>query len=191
MSGDGSGGYGLYYYQTDPSPSFINAFGGSGWRSSSDNAIDMSGVVIGPDDGVIVKRDASSDISFVVTGTVNTIAHRRDLPAGYSLVSYPFPVDTTLDDSGIYSDTNGYVSSTGVTGSDVVYVLDPSGSFSLYYYQTDPSPSFINAFGGSGWRSASDNTVDVGTSSIPVGSSLIIFHRGSGLAWTDALPYTL
>lgn len=198
MSGDGLGSYGLYYYQTDPSPTFINAFGGSGWRASSDNTIDMSGVVIGPDDGVIIKRDASTDISFVVTGTVNTIAHRRDLPAGYSLVSYPFPVDTTLDDSGIYSDANedgiadnGYVSSTGVTGSDVVYVLDPSGSFSLYYYQTDPSPSFINAFGGSGWRTSTDNTVDVGTTSIPVGSSLIIFHRGSGLAWTDALPYTL
>jgi hypothetical protein len=191
MGGDGSGSYDIYYYQTDPSPSFINAFGGSGWRGISSTSVDMASVVIGPDDGVIVKRDAATDISFIVTGTVNINDHRRDLPAGFSLVSYPFPVTTTLDDSGIFSSTNGYVSSTNISASDVVYVLSPDGNFSLYYYQTDPSPSFINAFGGSGWRTASDNITDVGSSPIPAGSSLIIYHRGGGLAWTEALPYTL
>ena len=31
----------------------------------------------------------------------------------------------------------------------------------------------------------------LGSTSIPVGSSIIIKNTGSGLAWTDATPYTL
>lgn len=191
MSGDGTGAYSIYYYQTDPSPSTVNFFGGSGWRSSTDNSTDMSGVVLGPDDGIFVKRSASTDVSFVVTGTVNAVDHRRDLPSGYTLVSYPFPVATTLDNSGIYSSSNGYVSTTSATTSDVVYLINLDGSFTIYYYQTDPSPSTVNFFGGSGWRLTTDNSTDVGSTEIPAGSSLIIFHRGSGLAWSDSTPYTL
>jgi hypothetical protein len=148
----------------------------------------MSGVTIASDDGVIVNRISAGDLTRVVSGTVNTNDHRRDLPAGFSLISYPFPVDTTLDDSGIYSASNGYVSGSDITTSDAVYVISPAGSFTLYYRQTDPFGGFL---GGDGWRIAGDSFTDVGTTTIEAGSSIIINHRGSGLAWTDALPYTL
>ena len=185
MSGDGAGSYSSYYYQTDPFGGFL---GGDGWRIAGDSFTDMSGVTVAADDGVIVKRISAGDLSVVVSGTVNANDHRRDLPAGYSLISYPFPVDTTLDDSGIYSASNGYVSGGDINSSDAVYVISPAGAFTLYYRQTDPFGGFL---GGDGWRIAGDSFTDAGTTVIEAGSSIIINHRGSGLAWTDALPYTL
>jgi hypothetical protein len=185
MSGDGSGSYNSYYYQTDPFGGFL---GGDGWRIAGDSSTDMSGVTIASDDGVIVKRISAGDLSRVVSGTVNTNDHRRDLPAGFSLISYPFPVDTTLDDSGIYSASNGYVSGGDINTSDAVYVISPAGGFTTYYRQTDPFGGFL---GGDGWRVAGDSSTEAGSTVIEAGSSIIINHRGSGLAWTDALPYTL
>jgi uncharacterized protein (TIGR02597 family) len=185
MSADGNGVYGSYYYQDDP---FDGFFGGDGWRSLGDNATDASNLIIAPDDGLIVQRNAPSDLSIVVTGTVNTIQHNRTLPAGFSLVAYPFPVDTTLDDSGIYSATNGYTSGGDASTSDIVYVLSPNGSYTSYYRQDDPFDGF---FGGDGWRALGDNATDAGTTSIPAGSAIIIKHIGSGLTWADSLPYTL
>ena len=185
MSSDGNGVYGSYYYQDDP---FDGFFGGDGWRSLGDNATDASNLIIAPDDGIIVKRDAVSNLSVVVTGTVNTIQHNRTLPAGFSLVAYPFPVDTTLDDSGIYSATNGYVSGGDANSSDIVYVLSPNGSYTSYYRQDDPFDGF---FGGDGWRALGDNATDAGTTTISTGSAVIIKHTGSGLTWADSTPYTL
>ena len=99
MSADGLGSYNSYYYQTD----LFGFLGGTGWRAVGDTSTDMSNIVIGPDDGVLVNRISAEDLSVVVSGTVNTLDHTRTLPAGFSsLVSYPFPVDTTLNDSGIY-----------------------------------------------------------------------------------------
>lgn len=185
MSGDGAGSYSAYYYQTDPFGGFL---GGDGWRIGGDSFTDMSGVTVAADDGVIVKRITAGDLSFVVTGTVNSNNHRRDLPAGFSLISYPFPVETTLDDSGIFSSSNGYVSGGDINSSDAVYVISPAGAFTLYYRQTDPFGGFL---GGDGWRIAGDSFTDAGGTTIEAGSSIIINHRGSGLAWTDALPYSL
>jgi hypothetical protein len=185
MSADGAGSYAQYYYQTDP---FGGFFGGDGWRAAGDVNTDRSDVIIAPDDGLIVNRISSGDISLVVSGTVNAIDHSRELPAGFSLVAYPFPVDTTLDDSGIYTADNGYTSGGDVAQSDVVFVLATDGSYTQYYRQTDPFGGF---FGGDGWRIAGDVNTDVGSTVIPAGSAVIIQHKGSGLTWADAVPYTL
>jgi len=185
MSSDGAGAYSSYYYQDDP---FDGFFGGDGWRALGDNSTDVGNVIIAPDDGIIVKRDAATDLSVVVSGTVNAIQHNRTLPQGFSLVAYPFPVETSLDDSGIYSASNGYVSGPDAGTSDIVYVLAPNGSYTSYYRQDDPFNGF---FGGDGWRMLGDNSTDAGSFKIPVGSAIIIKHTGSGLDWTDATPYTL
>jgi uncharacterized protein (TIGR02597 family) len=182
MSNDGAGSYSSYYYQTDS----FGFFGGTGWRAVGDAFTDASSTAIGPDDGVLVKRISSGDLSLTVVGTVNTTDHRRDLPAGFSLVSYPFPATTTLAESGIYSETNGYVSAGNAASSDLVYVISPNGSFTTYYYQTDS----FGFFGGTGWRVVGDAFTDASSTSIPLGSSLII-KSANGITWTDAVPYTL
>jgi uncharacterized protein (TIGR02597 family) len=189
MSSDGLGTFATYYVQTDPTGA--GAFlGGDGWRQvGASNSLDMSNVVIGPDDGVIVSRSATDDVDIVVAGSVNVIDHQRGLPSGFSMVSYPYPVDVTLDDSDIYSATNGYVSGANSSSSDLVYVLGSDGLYTTYYYQTDPTGA--GAFlGGNGWRQiGSPNSEEKGSTIIPAGSSMIIKHTSTGLAWTDAKPF--
>ena len=182
MSSDGAGSYTTYYYQTDS----FGFLGGTGWRLNGDASTDASNATIMPDQGVIIARAAAGDLSVVLSGSVNVIDHSLSIPAGFSLVAYPFPVDVTLNDSGIYSATNGYVSGGDSASSDIVYVLQSDGTFVNYYYQTD-SFGFL---GGTGWRLAGDASTDVGdTFEIPAGSSVIIKHTGSGLLWADAKPF--
>ena len=183
MSSDGVGTFLTYYYQVDPSGTSL---GGSGWRIVGDNATDQSNVIVGPDDGLLVARKTVGDVDIVVAGSVNSVDHLRDLPAGFSLIAYPYPVDVTLDDSNIYTASNGYVSGGDFSSSDSVFVLSSNGVYTTYYRQTDPSGTFL---GGSGWRVVGDNATDQGAVVIPAGSSIIIDHQGSGLAWADAKPY--
>ena len=183
MSSNGAGTYTTLYYQTDS----LGFLGGTGWRTNASSSADASGIIIAPDDGVLIKRISAGNLSLVVTGTVSNAPANRALPQGYSLISYPFPTATTLSDSGIYASGNGYQSGSNATNSDLVYVISPSGVFTTYYYQTDS----LGFLGGTGWRAIGSTSTDVGTTTIPVGSSIIINHKGSGLSWTDAVPYTL
>ena len=182
MSTDGAASFATYYYQTDTT----GFFGGNGWRVVGDSYTDMSNVVVAPDDGLMVRRISTGDLSVVVSGSVNVVKHSRDLPAGFSLVAYPFPVDVTLGDSGIYTSSNGYVSESDSSNSDVVYIIGSDGIFKTYYYQTDAS----GFFGGNGWRAVGDTTTDVADTVIGAGSSVIVLHRGNGLAWRDAVPFS-
>jgi hypothetical protein len=181
MSQDGAGQYQIYYYQTD----LLGFLGGDGWRLNGDASTDASNVTIMPDQGIIIARSTAGDLPIVVSGSVNVNDHYNALPSGFSLVSYPYPVDVTLDDSGIYSATNGYTSGGDSASSDLVYVLGSNGQFTTYYYQTD----LLGFLGGDGWRSGTDTITDVGSTSIPAGSSIIIRHTGSGLLWADTKPF--
>jgi uncharacterized protein (TIGR02597 family) len=183
MSSDGSGNYAIYYYQTDN----LGFLGGNGWRAYGDTNTDMSGVTIASDDGILIQRSVIGDLSIFISGRVNTVNHSRDLPAGFSLVSYPFPVDVTLADSGIYTASNGYVSGGSFLESDSVYVLNPDGTFQIYYYQTDN----LGFLGGNGWRIAGDANTAQENVVISAESSVIILHRGSGLAWADEVPFSI
>ena len=185
MSADGNGNYSTYYYQTDP---FGGAIGGNGWRKAGDTDTDMSNVIVAPDDGLLVSRSAQGDLSARILGTVNDIEHSRDLPAGFTLVAYPFPVDVTLADSNIYTVDNGYVSGSSSSDSDLIYILQKNGAFRSYYYQTDP---LGGNFGGNGWRLVGDRNTDASGTVIEVGSSIIVKHTGSGLSWNDDVPFNL
>lgn len=185
MSTDGNASYTTYYYQTD---NLGGILGGTGWRVLGDNSSDMSSIAIAPDDGLIVSRKASGDLDLVTSGVVKDSKHKRDLPAGYSLIAYPFPVSVTLADSNIYTADNGYVSGGNGSSSDLVYVISSDGSFTTYYRQTD---SLGGILGGDGWRVFGDSSTSRDNEPIPAGSSIIILHRGSGLTWSDDLPYTL
>lgn len=182
MSTDGAASYATYYYQTDAT----GFFGGNGWRVVGDSYTDMSNVVVAPDDGLMVRRISTGDLSVVVSGSVNVVKHSRDLPAGFSSVAYPFPVDVTLADSNIYTSSNGYVSKSSFLNSDIIYIIGSDGIFKSYYYQTDSS----GFFGGNGWRLVGDTNTDVADTVIGAGSSVIVLHRGNGLAWRDAVPFS-
>ena len=182
MSTDGAASFATYYYQTDT----LGILGGNGWRVVGGSDTDMSNVVVAPDDGLMVRRISAGDLSVVVSGSVNVAKHSRDLPAGFSLVAYPFPVDVTLGDSGIYTSSNGYVSGGSFLDSDIIYIIGSDGIFKSYYYQTDS----LGILGGNGWRLVGGTDTDVADTVISRNSSVIVLHRGNGLAWRDAVPFS-
>lgn len=183
MSSIGDGLFSAYYYQTDS----FGFFGGTGWRSITDANTPVGNLVIGPDDGIIVSRKGIGDLTTVVSGSVSTVDLNRELPTGFSMISYPFPIDVTLAESGLYSATNGYVSTGSSIDSDNVFVIQPNGQFNSFYRQTDA----FGFFGGDGWRTITDPNTPQDDFKILAGSSVIVLHRGTGLAWSDPFPINL
>ena len=121
---------------------FDGFFGGDGWRALGDNSMMHQTVIVLMME--LLSADAVTDLSVVVTGTVNTIQHTRTLLFLFGSIS--FPVDTT-DDSE-YLASNGYVSGADANSSDIVYVLAPNGSYTSYYRQDDPFDGFLAVTAG-------------------------------------------
>ena len=179
MRADGSGDWDSYYYQTSQRA-------GTGWRKLGNTSTDYQGLTLPLDTGLLISRIGNDDLTIYVYGSVKkTGSHMRVLESGYSLLGNPFPIDITLNDSGIYSPDNGYVSSSTPATSDQLFVIDADGNFDSYYYQTSQRA-------GTGWRKVGgDSSTDVGTQIIPATSSFYILHRGTGLTWNPSRPNNL
>lgn len=166
-----------YYYQTAP----VFA-GGNGWRKAGDNQTDMANVAIFPDEGLLVRRRAASDISITLPGSIKTHNSRTALVQGFNLVSLSYPVDVTLDSLGLDSKLTA---GSSATSADVIYMVTNEGQFERYYYQS--APVFA---GGNGWRKAGDNATDQAAATVPAGSSIIVLRRdASGIDWSTNKPF--
>lgn len=186
MANDGSGGFEQFYYQDDP---LDGVFGGDGWRKAGASSTDVATTRVAPDQGLLIQRRSSGDVSNVVTGTVKASDAIVPLSSGFNMVSWSFPTDTTLGASGLYTDgSQGLQAGGSATSADIVYIMDSAGNYTQYYYQDDP---LDGVFGGDGWRQAGDNSTDASGTTIPAGSSMIIQTRGSAISWKVAMPYTL
>jgi uncharacterized protein (TIGR02597 family) len=173
----GASGWERYYFQTAP----VFA-GGNGWRKAGDNQTDMKDVAIFPDEGLIVRRRDASDISVTLPGSIKTNDSRTTLLQGFNLVSLSYPVDVTLENTGL--DAN-LTSGSGASSSDIIYMINASGQFERYYYQT--APVFA---GGNGWRKAGDSATDQKDATVPAGSAIIVLRRdSSGIDWSTNKPF--
>lgn len=187
MSNDGVGTFSRYYYQTD---AFSGLFGGDGWRAVGDINTDHSNLRLAPDSGVFIKRISGGALSLVTTGVVSDADILTPLVPGFNLISSTYAIDSTLSTLGLYSNgsTEGVVSGQDDQTSDIVYVLNPDGTYARYYYQTD---AFGGLFGGDGWRAVGDINTPKDSVEIPAGSAIIVNHIGSGNNWATAAPYSL
>ena len=186
MENGGTGTFTRYYYQTD---AFGGLFGGDGWRLVGDINTDIGNTRVAPDGAVLVKRITAGDVSFVTAGTVSEDDVLTPLQTGINLVATTYPVDSTLFSLGLYVNGNdrGVVSGQDDQSSDLVYVLQSSGTYNRYYYQTDVFPGL---FGGDGWRAVGNINDDAGAVSIPIGSAVLVKHIGSGNNWESSAPYS-
>jgi len=173
----GASGWERYYYQT--APAFA---GGNGWRKAGDNQTDMQDVAIFPDEGLIVRRRDASDVSITLPGSIKTNNSRTTLLQGFNLVSLSYPVDVTLESTGLESNLD---SGAGASSSDIIYMINASGQFERYYYQT--APAFA---GGNGWRKAGDTSTDQKDTTVSAGNAVIILRRdAAGVDWSTNVPF--
>lgn len=173
----------IYYYQEAP----VFA-GGNGWRQLGKSAsADMKDVGIYPDEGIIIKRRSGSDLSVTLTGSVKTSNSRTAIQEGFNLVSVSYPVDTSLENLGLYTGDSATGLSAGSSSTaDRIYYVNDAGQFDIYYYQE--APVFA---GGNGWRKlGASASADQKDSVIPAGRSIVVLRRDvSGYYWSSDVPF--
>ena len=152
-----------YYYQTTPS---------TGWRRVGDTATDAGGTLIPFYSAIVITRQQSANLIFVLNGTVKSGQTAIPIVVGNNYVGNVYPANLTLAGSGLYTGN----SATGLAGGDAAtadQVLIWNGTaFDSYYYQT-------TGVGGTGWRKVGAPSTDAGNTVIAENSGFIINRRNS------------
>ena len=171
--------YLTYYYQT-------GGTGGTGWRSSTDPATDASSTPLYLDQGVILCRKVSGNLSLPLTGMVKTGPTLIPVGTNLNLIANVYPAGTmTLANSGLYNGNSalGLAGSSTVTNADEIRISNGTG-FQVYYYKNSGS-------GGTGWRISTNLRNDAGKTVIPAGASIFVVRKNSraSFIWNCAQPF--
>ena len=169
-----------YYYKN-------TGFGGTGWRASTNASLDVSGTILDPDLGVIIKRKVGPTLSLKLVGQVKLGRTLIPIEPDNNIVANVYPASITLTNSALFTGnpTNGVVGGGSAATADNVLLFDTaSQKYITYYYKT-------TGFGGTGWRVSTNASVDLGTTPIPLGQSFLIKRKASTLPfeWKAPQPF--
>jgi hypothetical protein len=154
--------FSTYYFKT-------GGFGGTGWRSATDAVTDASGTTLYPDQGVLIVRKVSGNISLILTGTVKTGPTIVPVGANINMLANIYPAGTlTVANSGLYvgNDSLGLAGGETASSADEVRIFDGETFHDLFYK--------TGGFGGTGWRNSTDAVADAGNTQILFTSGLSI-----------------
>ncbi len=170
--------YATYYYKT-------SGVGGTGWRSTTSTSQDASGTAFNPTDGLLIKRQQSSTVSFALAGAVKLGQTSIPVATGLNILSNVYPSGTfTLGNCGLFE--SGIGGGTSSTADQVLIYNSVTGLYSTYYYKT-------SGVGGTGWRSTLSTSTDASGTAIPFGQSVLV-QRTQGRAafqWVAPQPFTI
>ncbi|WP_395735566.1 TIGR02597 family protein [Prosthecobacter sp.] len=160
-----------YYYQTS-GRGLTNA-----WVQSGNANVDAGTTVIYPDDGILIVRNQSSNVSVTISGSVKTGQTSIPVNSGYTLLGNVYATGMTLGTSNLYTGN----ASTGVAGGSSTsadQVMFWNGTaFVAYYYQTS-GRGLLNT-----WVQAGNANVDASSTPIPAGAALFIQRNGAAFSW--------
>lgn len=166
----------IFYYQEGA------AFGGDGWRSSTNKFVDASATPVPPGLSIVVKRKATDPIDIVLSGSLLNSDTFIPVENGVNWMSGAHPIDYSL--SGYFGANGGSLQKgADFSSADEILVPKIGGGFDIYYYQEGA------AFGGDGFRSSTNKFVDVSTTTIAsVGSGFVLKRKGSEYNQLDDTP---
>lgn len=169
-----------YFYYTG-SPGFPAGWYDSGFGLAPGVA---AKVVIGPHQGVVVKRKASAAVSFTFNGAVKTGNTLFPVVNGLNVLGTVSAQGLTLGSSGLYTNNpnTGVKASDDPSTADEVTIYTGTAQTSYFYYTG--SPGFAAGWYDSGFGlapGAGNNVV------IPPGTSFVLNRKG-GVAFNWALP---
>jgi len=158
-----------YYYKTNSNQ------GGSGWRTAANNSVNVGTNALFIDQGLTILRRVSNSTNVLLVGAVKLGQTLSPIVgSGLTFAGNPYPASFTLGGSGLYTtnDATGLHGASGPTIADNVNIWNPAVQGSVtYYFKTNSNQ------GGSGWRTAANNSVDVSSSNINLGTMIIIQRR--------------
>ena len=154
---------------------FPNRDSGS-WEIAGVGAVDTMPLL--PDEGLFIRRRASTSTNIVLVGEVRTTNLVTVLEAGFNLVCNSFPADTTISNSMLIGGSSGFVGSNVSSRADNVIVWDQaSQTWKTAFYNTDNSQWEIAGLG------ETNNLV------LASDKGYLIRNRYSGGKWTRPIPY--
>jgi len=133
---DSSGALKVYYYKTGI---------GAGWKTAG-NA-DATGLVVYPNESILVIRKQLSNISVTQTGTVAANTTKSTIAQNLNSVASGFPLSVTLSNL-----TPVLAGGTSASGADNVLLVNPTtGKLDVVYYKTGI---------GAGWKNSANANAD-------------------------------
>jgi len=165
---DGSGGYLRVFFSTGGTQ-------GAGWRSVGGLTADRANAVVGITDAVFIQRRATTDLSVVFTGHVQTTATKTPVITGFNPISRVIPVGLSLADSDLETEL-----AQGLAGTaDLLWNPNGQGGYTRYFYSTGGTQ-------GTGWRSVGGLTTDQSTATLQ--SGFLVQRRGAATNATLRIP---
>ena len=180
---DGAGSFNQYYiYQA---PVFLG--GGVNWAQIGQaTTIDKSTARIPEGTALIVRVGSTVRDAFTFTnaGEVKLGADKSPVYEGINLVSFAYPVDTTLTASGLQE--AGLTANSSVNLADKVLVTE-NGTFKQYYlYQ---APVFLG--GGVSWAEVGQATSSDKGGETLTGAVIVLRGDAGDINWSQSQPFTL
>ncbi len=159
----------------------FEAASAEGWRAATAGGAgdpDASAAAIPPNSAILVEKRGAGNSVLAVSGIANSNRAGAVIPEGFSAISQPFGAATTLDGTGLQAILN----STNSSGSsDLVYLMDGTGTFVPYFYRTK---LVFEPASAQGWRRATAGGAgdpDEGATAIPKGAGVLIQRQaGTG-----------
>ena len=179
---DNVGGFEQYYL--NQAPVFLG--GGINWAQVGQaSTADKSTARIVEGTLLIVRVGSTprDEFTFVNAGEVKLGADKSPIYEGINLVSYAYPVDTTLATSGLQE---AGLTAGDVSSADKVLVTS-NGVFKTYYlYQ---APVFLG--GGISWAEVGQATSTDKGSDVLSGAVLVLRGDAGDINWEQSQPFTL
>ena len=152
----------------------------AGWYSSG-SFTPAGNVVIGPHQGVVVKRKAAAALTFTANGVVKTGDTIFPVVNGLNVLGTVSASGLTLATSGLYSGsaTTGVKASSDPTTADEVTIYTAGGPVKYFYYTGDAS----NA---AGWRTSGAFALSDSVALSP--GVAFILNRKGGPSFNWSLP---
>jgi hypothetical protein len=174
-----------YYYNNVTSKTLT-----PGWRSPSSGNTDVSLTPLYIDQGVLIGRQVSTNLTYLLVGGVKVGPTLIPLGGTNNFAGNVYATSTmTLSNSHLYTDGNpddSLVAGTGTTADQVLVHNDVTGGLTTYYYNNVTSKTLTP-----GWRSPSSGNTDQSGATIPMGAFVLIELQSGrpGFNWAEPAPY--
>jgi len=158
---------------------------GTGWRQNGQGSTDVGQTPLYNDQGVLISRANSSNVTFQLVGGVKLGPTIIPLSGTNNFSGNVYASSAlVLSNSGLFTD--GVNTDSLVPAVDLVLIHnDAAGSFNTYFFSKG-SKSL-----GTGWRQNGQGATDEGGTQIPLGAQLLIqlAPGNGGFNWKSPAPY--
>jgi len=161
-----------------------------GWRGASSGNTDVSQTPLYNDQGVLIGRQVSTNLSYLLVGGVKLGPTLIPLGGTNNFAGNVYATSAmTLSNSHLYTNGNpsdSLVAGSAATADQVLIHNDATGALTTYYYNNVTSKILTP-----GWRGAATGNTDQSGATIPMGAFVLIELQSGrpGFNWAEPAPY--